>query len=89
MAQTQIVRGSDEEIAAFLHRLKGRRDLTLIVPAEDATVAPQSNNAHFYLTATQEEFQAAFDALGAEKEHQPVPPPEAYDRENLYDEDRF
>lgn len=44
--------------------------------------------AHFYFTATPEEWEAAMDELAAGGENLPVLPDEAYDRENLY-EDRL
>lgn len=44
--------------------------------------------AHFYETASEAEWEAAMDALAAGSERLPVLPPEAFDRENLY-EDRF
>ena len=45
MAQARIVRGSEKEIAAILHQLKGRKDLTLIVPAEDIGAVLSPSNA--------------------------------------------
>jgi hypothetical protein len=88
MVQAQVLRGTWEEIMNYGRTLKGRKDLMLIIPVEEADVTPPAKE-HFYLMATSEEFQKAFDALGTGHENQPVLPPEAFDRENLYDEDRF
>jgi hypothetical protein len=43
---------------------------------------------HFYFTASSEEWEAAMDELAEGGENLPILPPEAYDRENMY-EDRF
>ena len=87
MEQPQIYTGSWEELNAHAADFRGRRNLTLIVPAEEAGTA--ETKEPFYLTATPEEFQKAFDALSQRHENSPILPPEAFDRENLYDEDRF
>lgn len=87
MMQAQIYTGSWEELNALASAFQGRRKLTLIVPAEEG--AEETGKDHFYLTATPEEFQKAFDALGQGHENSPVLPLEAFDRETLYDEDRF
>lgn len=87
MAQAQILRGTWEEIMNQARGFQGRKNLTLIVPATEAG-DEQTALEHFYLNATPEEFQRAFDALGKGNENQ-VLPPEAFDRESLYDEDRF
>ena len=88
MAQAQIFTGTWDELNAHSAAFRDRKTLTLIVPAEEPEVAPTAKD-HFYLTATPEEFRKAFDALGEENEDSPVLPPQAFDRENLYDEDRF
>lgn len=88
MVQAQLFRGTWEEIMNYARTLKGRKNLTLIVPMEEAETTPTVKE-HFYLTATPEEFQKAFDALGTGYENQPILPSEVFDRENLYDEDRF
>jgi len=88
MAQAQIYTGTWEELNTHSAYLRGRRNLTLIVPEED-TEETKPTNEHFFLTATPEEFQMAFDALGHGHENSPVLPPEAFERESLYDEDRF
>jgi hypothetical protein len=87
MAQAQVIQGTWEEIANHARTLQGRKNLTLIVPSEESEVTPIAHE-HFYLTATPEEFRRAFDALGAGNENLPLLPPEAFDRESLYDEDR-
>ena len=87
MAQAQVLKGTWEEIMNQARVLQGRKNLTLIVPAMEIG-EEQTAREHFYLTATPEEFQRAFDALGKGNENQ-VLPPEAFDRESLYDEDRF
>ena len=87
MTQAQIYTGSWEELNAHAADFQGRKNLTLIVPAEEAGGA-RTAKEHFYLTATPEEFQKAFDALGQGNENSPVLPPEAFDRESLYDSHR-
>jgi|GEM_PF-2317558 len=88
MTQAQIFTGTWEELNAHSADFRGRKQLTLIVPTEEAIGTPTAKE-HFYLTATPEEFQKAFDALGQGHEKSPVLPPEAFERESLYDEDRF
>lgn len=87
MVQAQIFQGTWEEIMHQARALQGRKDLTLIVP-ETQTAEEQTSLLHFYLTATPEEFERAFDALGQGNENQALPP-EAFERESLYDENRF
>jgi hypothetical protein len=83
MVHAQVVQGTEEEIAAHLKRLKGRKNLLLIIP-DDGTAPSLSDEdvyvtlrKHFYFTATPEEFQKAFNELGKGNEHLPVLPPEA------------
>lgn len=92
MTQARMLSGSEKEIAAMLRQPEGRQDLTLLVPAEGeimSSLSASSAGESFYLTATPEELQQAFDALGAGEDHHSVLPPEAFERESLYDEDRF
>jgi hypothetical protein len=41
---------------------------------------------HFYHTASQEEWERAFDAIGKGNEHLPIVPLEAFERDSLYEE---
>jgi hypothetical protein len=50
------------------------------------SATPAVAKDHFYFTATPEEWEAAMDELAEGGENLPVLPPEAYDRENLYEE---
>jgi hypothetical protein len=88
MAQSRVYTGSWEELNAHAAAFQGRRRLTLIVPAEEAEGAASAKE-HFYLTSTPEAFRLAFDALGQGNENSPVLPLEAFERESLYNEDRF
>jgi hypothetical protein len=88
MALPEIYTGSWEELTAQSANFKGRGKITLIVPAEEAGLSGSARE-HFYYTATPEQFQEAFDALACGHENSPVLPPEAFERESLYDEDRF
>ena len=45
-----------------------------------------SDKNHFYFTATPEEFNRALDDIAEMNRTLPVLPPEAFDRENLYEE---
>ncbi len=45
-----------------------------------------SDKNHFYFTATREEFNRALDDIAAMNQNLPVLPPDAFDRENLYEE---
>ena len=87
MAQARIFQGTWEEIMTQAQTFQGRTNLTLIVPETETAGEPTARN-HFYFNATPEEFQHAFDALGQGNENQALAA-EAFDRESLYDEDRF
>ena len=49
---------------------------------------PGNVREHFYHTASPEEWESAFDAIEAGHELLPLPSPNAFERESLY-EDRF
>ncbi len=87
MAHARIFKGSWEDILNQSRVLQGCKDLTLIVPETESVEEPTTLE-HFYLTATPAEFQHAFDTLGKGNENQLLSP-EAFDRESLYDEERF
>lgn len=91
MTQAHIYTGTGEELAARARQFRDRKNLTLIVPAEEtpdtAPAIPHGvDRNHFYFRATPEEFNRALDEIAAMNEDTVPPPPEAYDRENLYDE---
>lgn len=52
-------------------------------------IRPGIDPNHFYFTATREEFNAALDEIAQMNKNLPVLTDAAFDRENLYDEDRF
>jgi hypothetical protein len=82
-----VLEGTWEEVAQHAPELSGKR-VRLLVLDEAATGAAHSP---LFLTATPEEFRAAFDALGGGNRDAPVLPPEAFERESLYegDEERW
>lgn len=85
MAASRIYEGTLEEIARQLSAssLAGRRFRVIVVEEENV-----ANGSSFYDTASEEEWEAAMDALALSEVPLPVLPPSAYDRENLY-EDRL
>ncbi len=81
MALPQVYEGTLEEIAEQLRTAgRTRQHFKVIVVPEDG------DEAHFYDTASEAEWEEAMDALAQGGETLPILPPEAYDRENIYDE---
>jgi hypothetical protein len=76
-----VLEGTWEEVATHAPELQGRRVRVTLLPEEE-------DQRHFYHTASPEEWERAFDAIGKGNEHLPVLPPEAFEREAIY-EDRF
>ena len=90
MAQPQVLEGIREEIMALLARpeVAGRRFRLIVMPEEGqpdrGAYQPDSN--HFYFQATDEEFEGAFDSSGKGNEGLPILPPEAFERESIYED---
>lgn len=77
-----LMEGTAEELVPYLtQHPRERFRLVALAPADEAAAQ------HFFVTASPEEFERAFDALGRGKERLPVLPPEAFERESLYEED--
>ena len=53
---------------------------------ENRAEAAELDKNHFYFVATPDEFNRALDEIAAMNRLLPVLPPEAFDRENLYEE---
>ena len=87
MAIQQIFEGTWEDILAQSSNLAGKQ-LRLVLFSVDlpATERAPQDGKHFYETATAEEFAPAFDNIGQGNEKLPVLPPEAFERESLYEE---
>ena len=82
MTQPQVIEGTPKEIRDHLKGLNGKTRLTLIVPAEsDQEETPQ--NLHH---ASPEERARALDGIAEMNRDIPALPPEAFRRENLYEE---
>jgi hypothetical protein len=82
MAQPQVIQGTLQEIQDCLKGLNGNMRLTLIVPAEEEQEEPPKNFHH----ATPEERARALDEIAEMNRDLPILPPEAYNRESLYEE---
>jgi len=82
MAQVQVIEGTRKEIQDHLETLDSNTRLTLIIPADsEPTGAPK--NLH---NATPEERARALDEIAELNRGVPVLPPEAYNRESLYED---
>ena len=77
-----VFEGTWEQIARQAENLAGKY-VRLTVIADAPADSPPSK-IPLFLTATPDDFQRAFDALGAGNESLPVLPPEAFERESLY-----
>lgn len=84
MTQPQVIKGTPQEIQDYLQGLEGNTRLTLIIPAEGEQEETPKNLHH----ATPEERARALDEIAEMNRNLPVLPPEAFRRENLY-EDRL
>ncbi len=82
MTQPQVIEGTPTEIQDHLKGLNGNTRLTLIVPADGEQQETPKNLHH----ATPEERARALDEIAAMNKDVPVLPPEAYNRESLYEE---
>ena len=51
-----------------------------------AFVTPAPATEHFYFTATNEEFERAFDAIGEGNEGLPILPPDTFERESIHED---
>jgi len=81
----QVIEGTWEEIAREAGDISRRfpsKRMTLIVPA-DGQSPPKGP---LYLRATPQELSRALDELAERNRHLTVFPPEAFERESLYDD---
>ncbi len=86
--EQQAFEGTWEELLTHEAEFKGKRVKLMLVTEEPGGNGHKQETSHFYDTATPEEWEAVMDALAQGGEDLPILPPEAYDRENLY-EDRL
>ncbi len=82
MTQAQVIEGTPKEIQDHLKTINGNIRLTLIVPVEGEEEETPQNLHH----ATPEERARALDEIAQMNKDVPVLPPEAYNRESLYEE---
>jgi hypothetical protein len=82
MTRPQVIEGTPEEIQDHLKTLNSNMRLTLIVPAQSEQGEMPKNLHH----ATPEERARALDEIAEMNRDLPVLPPEAFRRENLYEE---
>ena len=82
MAQL-VLEGTWEEIARQAARFAGKR-VRLTVLGDEEQEAP-ARNTPLSMTATPEELIRALDQLAEQNRHLPVLPPEAFERESLYE----
>ena len=82
MAHPKVLHGSWEDIITHAEVLKGRKNLTLIVPMEGEASAEEENLFH----ATPEERARALDEIAEMNRGLPVLPPEAFERESIYED---
>jgi hypothetical protein len=82
MTQPQVIEGTPKEIQNHLKTLNDKMRLTLIVPAESEQEETPKNLHH----ATPQERARALDEIADMNKDVPVLPPEAYNRESLYEE---
>jgi hypothetical protein len=80
--EAQVLQGTWDEIAAHAEELRQRRRLVLIVPAVDEPLGGSSSEP----SLSPEERIAALNELAERNRYLPVLPPEAFERESLYDE---
>ena len=83
MAQPKVIEGTWEEIVQRAEELRGHQVRLIVFPQEATTNG--NGEPHFYFTATPEEFERAFDAIGNGNERLPILPPEAFERESIYE----
>ncbi|MBW3625750.1 MAG: hypothetical protein KY468_20335 [Armatimonadetes bacterium] len=83
-----IIEGTWEEVAQRADELAGKRvRLTVLKDEKKREKIPEGvDKNHFYFTATPEEWRQALDALAEKNRGIPVLPPEAFERESLYEE---
>jgi hypothetical protein len=77
-----VLEGTWEEVVTRTPELQGHRVRVIILSTEEEA------RRHFYHTASPEEWERAFDAIGKGNERLPIPPSDAFERESFY-EDRF
>lgn len=83
MIQPQVIIGTPRELADRLKGLDENLRATLIVPAELSEQEEEPKNLHH---ASPEERARALDEIAEMNRDLPALPPEAYKRENLYEE---
>ena len=75
---------------AFVNEAVEEKLRHMAAAADEVAIPPQpklSNGTnHFYFTASQEEWERAFDELSEANEKLPVLPPEAFERESIYED---
>ncbi len=90
MVQPLVFEGTADEIAIELRKAapKGQRLKVVVMPEEvpSTGVEYQPDKTHFYFTATPEEFERAFDAIAEGSQGLPILPPEAFERESIYED---
>ncbi len=92
MAQPQVIEGTWREVRKQTERLARehpdeRVRLVISAAAPERTPAePPVNPEHFYWRATPEEFDRALQAIAGSGRRSPVLPPEAFERESIYDD---
>lgn len=79
----RVIEGTWEDIAQQAEALRGSWLRVAIYPDQPSPGPEQS----LFVSASPEEFQRAFDALGRANAGLPVLPAEAFEREALYAED--
>jgi hypothetical protein len=82
MTQPHVIEGTPTEIRDRLQGINGNTRLTLIIPAEGEQENAPKNLHH----ATPEERARALDEIATMNKDVPELPPEAYNRDSLYEE---
>ena len=83
-----VIEGTWEEVAEHADELAGKRVRLTVLKEQvrETKTPPGVDRDHFYFKATPEEWRQALDELAEMNRGIPSPPPEAFERESLYEE---